>query len=244
MSPEPDPRANAILRSLPPDEYERVVAVCEPMEVQTRLEVYKPDTLIEDLYFPLGCVFSHVALVDDEVVVEVGTIGREGVVGLPVFLGTVRSPNSVFCQVPGPALRLSADDLAEVLRGDGSLHSLLHRYTQALIIQLAQNVACNQTHTTEERAARWLLMTQDRVGADQFPLTQQFLAQMLGVRRPTVSLTAGILQSAGLIRYTRGVITITNREELLEAACDCYRLLREEFDRLFDQDRNQDSGEL
>ena len=232
----PDPRTNAILQSLPADEYERLVAMCEPLEVEVRHEVYTPDTQIDDLYFPLGCVFSHVALVDDDIVVEVGTIGREGVVGLPAFLGTTRSPNSVFCQVPGPALRLATEDLFRMLQDDGTLHNRLHRYTQALIIQLAQNVGCNRVHTIEERAARWLLMTQDRVGADQFELTQQFLAQMLGVRRPTVSLTAGILQNAGLIRYTRGNITITDRDGLLEAACDCYRIIRDQFDRLFDQD--------
>lgn len=231
-----DSHQNAIIRSLPAEEHDRLLGVSEFIEAEVRQTVYEPDTPIDHLYFPLGCVYSHVALLDHDVVVEVGTIGREGVVGLPAFLGAARSPNAVYCQVPGPALRLTTEGLFEVLRVDGALHNRLHRYTQALIIQLAQNVACNRIHTTEERAARWLLTTQDRVGADSFPLTQQFLAQMLGVRRPTVSLTAGILQTAGLIRYLRGHITITDRAGLLAAACDCYQVIREQFDGLYDED--------
>lgn len=232
MPRAPDPAKNAIIGALPEDERKRLLAVCEPLEVALRHQVYAPEQPIDHLYFPLSAVFSHVALVDDEVVVEVGTIGREGVAGLPAFLGATRSPNTVFCQVPGAALRVSTADLFQVLTGGGILHNRLHRYTQAMIIQLAQNVACNRMHTTEERAARWLLMTRDRVDSDEFPLTQQFLAQMLGVRRPTVSLTAGILQTAGLISYTRGVITITDPKGLEDAACVCYDTLRQQFDAL------------
>jgi len=228
-----DPRRNAILRGLPDDERELVLSKCERLWAELRHEVYGRDEPIQYLHFPLSCVFSHVALVDDDVVVEVGTIGPEGVVGLPLFLGATHSPNSVFCQIAGETLRLRAEALDEIINnGAGHLHALLHRYTQALLIQLGQNAACNRIHTAEERAARWLLMTQDRVGADEFPLTQQFLAQMLGVRRPTVSLTAGVLQSAGVIRYTRGIVTIVDRERLLEVACDCYQIVRREFDKL------------
>jgi CRP-like cAMP-binding protein len=125
---------------------------------------------------------------------------------------------------------VSADRLRDTLTDDGTLRARLQRYTQSMMVQLAQNVACNRIHTTEERASRWLLMTQDRVGREEFPLTHEFLAQMLGVRRATVSLTAGVLQSAGLIRYRRGVITIVDREGLLDASCECYGILREEFE--------------
>jgi len=237
MPDEPDdvdPRRNAILRALRAEEYQRVVDACEPVRMEVRDRVYGPGEPIPHLYFALSCVFSHVAVVDEEVVVEVGTIGPEGVVGLPLFLGATHSPNEVFCQIAGDALRLPAEALAQVLSGDGHLHASMHRYTQALLIQLGQNAACNRIHTAEERAARWLLMTQDRVGSREFPLTQQFLAQMLGVRRPTVSLTARVLQSAGLVRYTRGVVTIVDRGRLLEVACDCYGIVRREFDRLLD----------
>jgi CRP-like cAMP-binding protein len=173
-----------------------------------------------------------VAETEGEPQVEVATIGREGMAGLPAFLGVSASPNDVFSQVPGTALRLPAQHLRTVLVTDGVLHRQLYRYIQAMIVNLSQNVACNRLHTTEERAARWLLMTADRVDSLQFPLTQEFLAQMLGVRRATVSLTAGQLHSAGLISYSRGVITIDDRAGLEAAACECYGILREEFDRL------------
>jgi CRP-like cAMP-binding protein len=149
-----------------------------------------------------------------------------------VFLGVTTSPNTVYGQIRGGALRMRADQLREMLTGDGALHRQLHRYIQATMVQLAQNVACNRLHRTEERAARWLLMTADRVGTDRFPLTQEFLAQMLGVRRATVSLTAGLLHNAGLISYRRGVITIDDRAALQEVACDCYGIVRGEFEKL------------
>jgi CRP-like cAMP-binding protein len=227
-----DPRRNSILRALPERELGIVLERCEPVEADLKEVVYERGKPITHVQFPLASIFSFVALIEDEIVVEVGTIGPEGMVGLPVFLGVPQSPNAAFCQIPGPSLRMSVEDLREVLLLDGALHDRLALYTQAMILQLAQNVACNRMHTAEERAARWLLMTADRVGSLEFPLTQEFLAQMLGVRRPTVSLTAGILQSAGLIRYARGRIAITDPDGLRAASCDCYRLLRDEFDRL------------
>ncbi|NAZ88280.1 Crp/Fnr family transcriptional regulator [Kineococcus indalonis] len=226
------PARNAVLKQLPQQELARVLARCEEVQLGLKHVVYDEGKAIEHVYFPLTAVFSHVALVDGQVAVEVGTIGPEGFVGLPAFLGTTRSPNAVFSQIEGASLRMSVEALHDVLRGDGALHRALSRYTQAMLLQLAQNVACNTQHTVEERAARWLLMTADRVGSLTFPMTQEFLAQMLGVRRPTVSLTAGVLQTAGLIRYARGVITVVDREGLLDASCDCYLLLREEFERL------------
>ena len=229
-----DPRRNAILRQLPAPEYERVIAAGEVVSAELRDEVYSPQTPVEHVYFPLSCVYSYVATVDDEVLVEVGTIGLEGMVGLPAFLGITHSPHIVFCQVPGSALRLSVQQLRDLLVGDGALHASLNRSVQALMVQIAQNVACNRIHSTEARSARWLLTTQDRVGAETFTLTQQFLAQMLGVRRPTVSQTARNLQTAGLISYTRGTVTITDRARLIEAACDCYQIVRDETQRLME----------
>jgi CRP-like cAMP-binding protein len=224
-----DPRRNTILRGLPADEYERLVDHAEVIDAEARLSVYEPGKPIDTVYFPLTSVFSFVALADGDTVIECATVGREGMVGLPVFLGVTRSPNAAFAQVPGTSVRVSADRLRDTLTDDGTLRARLQRYTQSMMVQLAQNVACNRIHTTEERASRWLLMSEDRVGREEFPLTQEFLAQMLGVRRATVSLTAGVLQSAGLIRYRRGVITIVDREGLLDASCECYGILREEF---------------
>ncbi|MGY1594875.1 Crp/Fnr family transcriptional regulator [Geodermatophilus sp. SYSU D00708] len=228
----PDPRRNLILGGLPPDEYERLAAVLEPVELGVKDLVHERAKPVEQVVFPVDAVLSVLAMIEDEAAVEVATIGYEGMAGLTVFLGAPTSPNDVLCQIPGQALRLPTDELREFLAGDGALHDLLHRYTQAMFVQLSQNVACNRLHSTEERCARWLLMTRDRVGSDDFELTQEFLAQMLGVRRGTVSLTAGTLQQAGLIRYSRGRITVVDADGLHEVACECYDLLRAESERL------------
>ncbi len=234
--PEVDPRNNSLLRTLPATEYDRLRPRLEVVESTPRDQVYAPGKPVDQVYFPLGAVFSMVALVAGEVAVEVGTIGTEGMVGLPVFLGAVTSPNAAFCQIAGPSARLSAEGLRAALVGDGALHQTLHRFTQATMVQLSQNVACNSVHVAGQRAARWLLTTQDRVGRDEFELTQDFLAQMLGVRRATVSEVAGGLQSAGLIHYNRGVIAIIDRPGLQRVACECYETLRSEFDRLLGGD--------
>lgn len=164
--------------------------------------------------------------------VEVATVGNEGMVGLPVFLEAATIPGKAFAQIPGEAWRMSADTFKEQVSPGTPLHELLQRYTQALFNLISQSTACNRLHTVEERACRWLLMTHDRVGSDSFPLTQEFLAQMLGVRRPTVSTVASILQRAGFISYSRGKITILDREGLESASCECYEIIRAEFERL------------
>ncbi|MGY1604447.1 Crp/Fnr family transcriptional regulator [Geodermatophilus sp. SYSU D00815] len=228
----PDPTTNLLLRGLPWEELDRLTGLLEPVSLDVKDTVYERGKRIDHLYFPLDGVLSLIATVEGEAAVEVATIGREGVSGLPVFLGATSSPHDCFCQIGGCLLRLATEDLRTFLASDGALHDVLHRYTQATMVQLAQNVACNRLHTTEQRCARWLLQTRDRVGADEFALTQEFLAQMLGVRRGTVSLTAGVLQQAGLIRYTRGRITVLDVERMHEAACDCYDIVQVEYDGL------------
>lgn len=226
-------RRNAILGHLPGSEYDRICPRLELVDTEIRHQAYQPGQPITEVYFPLESVFSLVGLADeDQALVEVATVGLEGMVGLPLFLGAGSSPHAAFCQVPGLSARLGAEDLRRALTGDGALHRELNRFTQATMVQIAQNVVCNGAHAAEQRAARWLLTTQDRVGRDEFPLTQQFLAQMLGVRRPTVSEIASRLQEAGRIRYTRGVITIVDRPGLERTTCDCYRIVKAEFDRL------------
>jgi CRP-like cAMP-binding protein len=225
-------RHNAILAALPEPEFERLRAHLQPTDAQVRDQVYQPDKPIDHLFFPISAVFSLVGTADDNVLVEVATIGREGMVGLPVFLGRPTSPHASFCQVPGRAAVMSAGALRSVLSDDGALHGLLNRFTQATMVQVAQNVVCNGTHPVGQRAARWLLTTHDRVQRDEFPLTQEFLGQMLGARRPTVSETAGKLQAEGLIRYSRGRLTITDRPGLEQVACSCYAIVKAEFDAL------------
>jgi CRP-like cAMP-binding protein len=229
MTGEPLER-NAILAALPGHELALLRADLELVDAQVRDQVYQPGGPIPEVYFPLASVFSMVGMADDRVLVEVATVGREGMVGLPVFLGAASTPHAAFCQVPGPAAKVTAQALRRVLADDGTLHQALNRYTQATMVQIAQNVVCNSTHVTLPRAARWLLTTRDRVGKEEFLLTQEFLGQMLGVRRPTASDTARQLQTDGLIRYRRGKITITDGPGLERAACSCYGILKAEFD--------------
>ncbi len=228
----PDPRRNLILGGLPEDEYARLSPLLEPVHLEVREVLYEQGGPIEHVYLPVDCVLSVLSTADGEPAVEVASVGYEGLSGLPVFLGSPVSPHDGLCQIAGSAVRLTTADLRAFLAADGSLHDLLHRYTQALMVQLSQTVACNRLHTTEQRCARWLMQTRDRVGADEFELTQQFLAQMLGVRRGTVSLTAGVLQQAGVIRYSRGRITVADVGALHDAACECYDVVQAEFARL------------
>jgi CRP-like cAMP-binding protein len=221
---------NAVLAALPADELSRISRDLDFVDARVRQQVYQAGGPIPEVYFPLGSVFSMVGLADDRVLVEVATVGREGMVGLPVFLGAASTPHAAFCQVAGPAVKITAHSLGRVLADDGALHQALSRFTQATMVQIAQNVVCNSTHATIQRAARWLLTTRDRVGAEQFPLTQDFLGQMLGVRRPTVSEVARRLQADGLIRYSRGTITITDAVGLQQVACFCYGIVKAEFD--------------
>jgi CRP-like cAMP-binding protein len=227
-----DPRRNVLLGLLPEEEFRRLEPALEVVPLDVRDPLYEAGTTIEHVWFPLDAVLSVLATIEGEAAVEVATVGFEGMSGLPAFLGTAVSPHDSYCQVAGTAVRLATRDLHRFLASDGALHDLLHRYTQATMVQLSQNVACNRLHTTEERCARWLLQTRDRVGADEFGLTQEFLAQMLGVRRGTVSLTAGVLQQAGIIRYTRGRITVVDAGALHEAACDCYGIVQAAYRRL------------
>jgi CRP-like cAMP-binding protein len=222
---------NQILMRLPQDEHIRVRAHLEEVSLSFKQKIYEQGESIKYALFPESGVISLVKLLDDGNIVEIGTIGNEGMVGLPVVLGDGRAPLRAFCQVPGRALRIRADALIAERRRGGHFAELLLRYANATLAMLAQGVACNRAHSVEERMCRWLLMTHDRVGADNFPLTQEFLAQMLGVRRPTVNIAGTSLQRAGLIRYSRGRITVVDREGLEEASCECYAHMREEIAR-------------
>jgi CRP-like cAMP-binding protein len=231
------PTDNNLLAGMAAPELERLLPKLQWCAPEIRFLVYEPGGPIDDVYFPLTAVFSLLAGVGEREV-EVSTIGCEGMVGLPVFLGARTSPNRAFCQVAGEALRVKATDLMEFLNNgaDGSLHSQLHRYTQATMVQLAQSVACNQLHAAHQRAARWLLMTRDRVGSETFPLTQEFLAQMLGVRRATVSEVAAQLMDDDIISYRRGVVQIHDPRRLEAVSCECYRIVQAEYTGLVDRE--------
>jgi CRP-like cAMP-binding protein len=189
---------------------------------------------VRTVYFPETAVVSIVSTMADGTSVEVATVGAEGVVGLPAFLGTDSLPMTVLAQVSGEAWRLDADVFRHEAERSDTMRRFMGRYVQGLIVQIAQTVACNRLHPVGERTARWLLMTADRVGANEFRLTQEFLATMLGVHRPSVTVAAGELARRGTIAYHRGQVRITDREALEAASCECYGVIRAEFDRLLE----------
>jgi CRP-like cAMP-binding protein len=223
---------NWLLTILNKQEAEAVNAALEPVTLEVRQPLYAVDQPIEQVWFPIDCVVSLVADLPDGGPVEIATVGAEGMVGLPLVLGTEVADTRVFVQVPGQALRMSASAFLPLVGELPGFNRLLHRYAEGLFLQVARSAACNQVHPIAERAARWLLMTHDRVGRDEFPLTQEFLAQMLGVRRAGVSEVASRLSRAGLIRYQRGQVTVTDRAGLEQASCGCYRIIRDRYEGL------------
>lgn len=231
---ETDLSANRLLAALPKKTRDELRPNFELVERELKAMLLSQGQPIEYVYFPVDAVGSLVSELDVGRSIEVATIGHEGMIGLPVFLNAAATGAYMgFVQIPGRLWQMRVDAFREHVANGSALHDVLQRYTQALFGQLAVNVACNRAHVVEERMARWLLMTQDRVGQDDFPLTQEFLAQMLGVRRGAVNEVATTLQDRGVISYSRGRITIGNRETLEELSCECYQRLNEEFDRLF-----------
>jgi CRP-like cAMP-binding protein len=197
--------------------------------------VYRENEPIEHVYFPVTGVLSLVSQMHDGRGVEVATIGNEGMAGLPVFLqASLTSAHMAFSQIPGKALRMSAAEFNDFISGghNGGLNVAMNRYTQALISMIARAVACNALHPVQQRACRWLLTTHDRVGEDEFLLTQEFLGQMLGVTRASVNEVMRELQEAGAIDYTRGRINVLKQAELESRSCECYEVVRKEVDRL------------
>ncbi|MFP2932816.1 Crp/Fnr family transcriptional regulator [Pyxidicoccus sp. 3LG] len=234
MAPAAFKPANRLLSSLPAKALEGLRPLLEPVELPTREVLFNVDVPISHVYFPEDGVVSILGVMPDGAAIEVATVGREGMVGLPVVLGAERMSAHAMVQVPGRALRVESRAFRQHVQRSEGVRDVLDRYTQALFTLLAQGAACNRLHSIEERCARWLLMTQDRVGADSFPLTQQFLSQMLGVRRAGVSEVASELQREGLLTYHRGHVTIQDRPGLEAAACECYGVIRSEFSRLLE----------
>jgi CRP-like cAMP-binding protein len=227
---------NRLLAALPAEVYDQLVPSLELVSLTLKQMLYQPNSAIPYVYFPLNAVASLVTVMQDGQSVEVATIGNEGVVGVPVFLGAETISGEAFTQIPGEAMRMRAEVFRDEAIRTGPLQDLMLRYTQTLFTQIAQSVACNRLHSIEQRCARWLLMSQDRVRADQFPLTQEFISQMLGVRRAGVSEVASQLQKIGLIQYNRGIITILNRQGLEEVSCECYAVIKQEYNRLLGEE--------
>jgi CRP-like cAMP-binding protein len=228
-----DTEQNRLLAALPRDSYDRLSEHLEAVEFSPKQTLWKSNEPIRSVYFPRTCVLSLLIMFEEEGPVESATVGREGMVGVALALGADSTASMAIAQVPGEAVRIPAAVFRDALADDAALSSLMLRYAYVQHEQASQSVACNRRHPMDQRCARWILMTHDRVAADQFSLTQQFLAFMLGVRRASVTTAAGILQHAGLIRYSRGRVTVLDRARLEEAACECYRIMRDKSERMF-----------
>lgn len=217
---------------LPSRDRARLRRHLKPVALAYRQSLYRANKPIEYVYFIESGVGSLVNTMKNGDAAEVGTIGNEGFVGLPLLLGDNQTPMSVYVQVPGSGLRMKASSFRKELAGSATLRAVMHRNVHAFFNQVAQSAACNHFHSLEQRCSRWLLMTHDRMHSDAFLLTQEFLAMMLGVQRTGVTVAAGALQRAGLIRYTRGNVTILDRRGLERRSCECYGISKKEFDRL------------
>jgi CRP-like cAMP-binding protein len=217
---------NNILRLLPPTELEAVLDRSELVTVETQEVVYERDQPIPFIYFPEDGVISLVTVLQDGDQVEAMTVGNDGFTGIAVFHGLSSSMLKGIGQITGAARRVAVKDFRELFSQCEALRRLLHRYSQFAFETVSQSAACNRLHVIEQRCARWLLMSHDRVGRDKFDLTQEFLAQMLGVRRPGVTVAMGQLEKAGLISHGRGHITVVDRAGLEKASCECYQTIR------------------
>ena len=227
----PAPKENRILAALPREDYDRLAPHLEPVALPYGQTIYHTDDPIEHVYFPVNSMVSVVSQMADGSCVEVGVTGFEGMVGLPALLGVDRSPHECMAQIPDGAVRARAGAIKAEFKRGGALHDLLLRYTQSLLLMTAQTAACNRAHTVSERLARWLLLSHDRCVCEDLPLTQDFLSMMLGTRRAGVTEAAIVLQTEELIKYKRGHIVITDRPGLEEFACECYGVLKADFDR-------------
>lgn len=225
---------NQVLNALPKSELDRLTPHLQAVRLVRRMVAYDPLKPIEYVYFVESGVISVVSIMRDRSAIETATIGKEGIIGLPVFHGVDAVPEQAFVQVPGESWRMPAPIFRQLIVDMPDLTAHLHRLSVCMFTLAAQCSGCNRAHTMEQRCARWLLMVHDRMPGDDFELTQDFLSQMLGVRRATVSETASQLQQAGLISYSRGHVSVVNREGLERAACECYGIIRSTFARILE----------
>jgi CRP-like cAMP-binding protein len=232
-------RPNRFLAALGPSDQALLNPHLRPVALERGTVLYEAGDEIEHVYFPHSGMVSLVAVMQSGATVETATVGRGGVIGAMTAFGSRAALGRAVVQLPGAAMRISAGQFRAAARESDSIRELVVRYNDLLISQIQQSVACNALHALEARLCRWLLQTHDCVDGDTIPLTQEFLAQMLGVRRTTVTIAARLLQSAGLIRYRRGLIQIVNREALEKAACECHPTVRQNVERTFSSPPHQ-----
>lgn len=223
---------NRLLAALPPKDYQRLLPYLEPVELPQHKILYDAGEHYEYAYFPSHSIVSTVAIMENGSTTEIGVIGNEGMVGLPIILKTSYTNSTAIVQVGNGGYRIAAQRLQHELDLNETLKTLMMRYVQARIIQLGQTAACNRYHNTEQRFARWLLTVRDNIQRNEFQLTHEFISQMLGVRRTGVTEVASKFQKANIIRYKRGLINIVSEEKLEASTCECYKLISKEFSRL------------
>lgn len=227
---------NHLLSLLSEAERERILARCEKIPLKIEAVLYEAGATMGHVYFPLSGMVSMVIGTEDGGTIEVGVVGNEGMVGTSTALDADRSHVKALIQVQGEFLRMAVRDFKLELQRNSVLSHLVHRFAHALTIQISQSVMCNRLHPMEERICRWLLMAHDRAGTDEIMLTQRFIAEMLGIRRPSVTVAAGLLQKAGFIAYSRGHVTILDRAGLENAVCECYSIVNRELENLVGAD--------
>lgn len=225
------PIENRLIAALPREAYLNLLPHLERVPLLFEQVLYESREEIDYVYFLNHGVISLLTILADSTKGEVALVGNDGMAGLPIFLGVETTPVEAFVQIPGDAMRMKVSVFKALVKPGHPLHDLLQRYTYALMFQNSQIAACNCYHSVEKRCCRWLLMSHDRVNSDSFPITHKFLSRMLGVRRASVTVVANKLQQAGLIRYSRGQMTILDRQGLEKASCECYRLIKSESDR-------------
>ena len=230
-----DAPRNRLLAALPEDVMARLAPDLEPMHLALGEVIYEAHETLRHVYFPATAIVSLLYTMEDGRSVQMGVVGRDGVVGIAVFMGGETTPNRAVVQSAGDAYRMRLAPFRSECRRMGALQRLLLLYTQALLTQMSQSAACNSLHSVEQRLCRCLLLSHDRLDADELVMTQELIAGMLGVRREGVSAAANRLQDAGLIRYARGRIRILDRRGLEAAACECYQVVRSECDRLLER---------
>lgn len=226
------PEQNYILAALGNAELDRLAAHLEPVSLKLGDVIYGPNQHIGYAYFPTTCIISLQYIMDTGACAEAAEVGNEGMLGLPILLGGNSTPNTAIVQTAGHAYRLDQNILKGEFNSAGIMQRLLLRYTQAMMTQMFQTAACNRHHSVEQQLCRWLLLTVDRIPSGELLMTQELVANMLGVRRESITEAAGSLQNAGCIRYRRGHISVLDRHKLECSVCECYSVVKKEFSRL------------
>jgi CRP-like cAMP-binding protein len=233
MSASVNPGANRLIGALPPEVYERWQDALEDVDLPLGQVLYEPGTVLSHVYFPTSAIVSLLYVMEDGASAEIAVVGNEGLLGISLFMGGESTPSRAVVQSGGRGMRMRAATLKNELERSGPVLRLLLRYTQALITQMAQTAVCNRHHSLDQQLCRWLLLSLDRLPGLELIMTQELIANMLGVRREGVTEAALKLQKAGLIRYGRGHIKVLDRDALEHRSCECYAVVKKEYDRLF-----------